>query len=217
MVMGTFDSIHDRVAQVLIGRLHVDLCAKHVRPVLKLARSHSLEHVKVFCDGPITIWADPPRFVEAAAPLPHLLDGLAVDVGLALLDEANGESEEFVEIVGRKVQAVTPVETEPPHIFLNRADELVLFDARVGVVEPKVAHRCRHGLGEAEIQADALGVPDVQIAIGLGREPREHTPAVFPVRTYSSTISRTKLGSFSGAWGPDGLVGLWWFMGPLPV
>ena len=46
----------------------------------------------------------------------------------------------------------------------------------VGVVEPQV-ELAAVLLGEAEIQADALRVADVQIPIRLGRKPRVHAPA----------------------------------------
>ena len=35
-----------------------------------------------------------------------------------------------------------------------------------------------YSCGEAEVQADALGVADVQIAVRLRRKPRVHAPAV---------------------------------------
>ena len=44
-----------------------------------------------------------------------------------------------------------------------------LFLGRVGVVEAQVALAAEL-VGEAEVQADGLGVADVQVAVGLGRK-----------------------------------------------
>ena len=47
----------------------------------------------------------------------------------------------------------------------------------IGVVEAQVALAAELG-GEAEVEADRLGVADVQVAVGLGREARVHAAAV---------------------------------------
>ena len=47
----------------------------------------------------------------------------------------------------------------------------------VGVVEAQVALAAELG-GQAEVQADGLGVADVQVAVRLGRKARVHAPAV---------------------------------------
>jgi hypothetical protein len=57
------------------------------------------------------------------------------------------------------------------HGFLDGVDVLLLFLLGVGVVEAQVAGAAV-GLRQAEVQADALGVADVQVAVGLGREAR---------------------------------------------
>jgi hypothetical protein len=40
---------------------------------------------------------------------------------------------------------------------------------RVGIVEAEVSFAAKLG-GEAEVEADGLGVADVEVAVGLGRE-----------------------------------------------
>src|SRR5262249_51692165 len=71
----------------------------------------------------------------------------------------------------------SPVETEPADVLLDRLDVLDVLLRRVRVVEAEIAAAAvllRH----AEVQADRLGVADVQVAVGLRREAREHTAAV---------------------------------------
>src|SRR5690606_13090261 len=62
-----------------------------------------------------------------------------------------------------------PVEAEPAYVFLDRGDVLGVFLGWVGVVEAQVAAAAEL-LGDAEVQADRLGVADVQVAVGFGRE-----------------------------------------------
>ncbi len=65
---------------------------------------------------------------------------------------------------------LAPVEAEPVHVALDGVDELLLLLGRIGVVETKVAVAAEL-LGNAEIEADRLGVADVQIAVRLRRKP----------------------------------------------
>src|SRR5439155_21077225 len=76
---------------------------------------------------------------------------------------------ELVEVVGRVVGVLDPVEAEPADVFLDRVDVLLLFLQRVGIVEAQVAAAAGL-LRDAEVEADRLRVPDVQVAVGLGRE-----------------------------------------------
>src|SRR3546814_12710702 len=73
-----------------------------------------------------------------------------------------------VEIV-RSVAQGGPVEAQPAHVVLDRLHEFGVFLRRVGVVEAQVAQAAELG-GDAEVQADRLGVADVKVAVGLGRE-----------------------------------------------
>ena len=53
----------------------------------------------------------------------------------------------------------------------------MLFLFRIGVVEAQIGVSAEL-VGEAEVDADRLGVADVQISIGLGRKARLHPPVV---------------------------------------
>ena len=64
---------------------------------------------------------------------------------------------------------IAPVEAEPADVVLDGSDELVLLPGRVGVIEAQVAAPAELSR-DAEIQADRLGVADMEIAVGLGRE-----------------------------------------------
>ena len=68
------------------------------------------------------------------------------------------------------VEMLAPIEAEPAHVALDRVDVFLLFLGRIGVVEAQVTAAAEF-LGDPEIQADRLGVADVQVAVGLRRKP----------------------------------------------
>src|SRR5207249_11837511 len=69
-----------------------------------------------------------------------------------------------------------PVEPQPADVLLDRLDVLDVLLRRVGVVEAEVAAAAVVP-GEAEVQANRLGVADVEVAVGLGGEPRDDPAA----------------------------------------
>src|SRR5690606_39999053 len=112
---------------------------------------------------------------------PQLFGAQVADVRLAPLDQLLGVLVELREVVRGVVEPVTPVEAQPADVLLDGLDELFLFGGRVGVVEAEVA-QAPVGFGGAEVDPDGLGVTDVQVAVGLGREAGVHPPAVPPRR-----------------------------------
>ncbi len=75
---------------------------------------------------------------------------------------------ELAEVVGGVAEAL-PVEAEPAHVVLDGVDVLLLFFLGIGVVEAQVGFAAEL-VGEAEVDADGLGVADVEVAVGLGRK-----------------------------------------------
>ncbi len=65
------------------------------------------------------------------------------------------------------MQPVGPVEAQPAHVVHDGVDVFHVFLAGVGVVEAQVAQPLVLGR-QSEIEADGLGVADVQVAVGLG-------------------------------------------------
>ena len=167
------DAVHDRVAQVQVGRGHVDLGPQRARPVGELARAHAPEEVQALLRRAPAEGAVAARLGQRAAVLARLLGREVVDVGQARADQVLGPGVEGLEVVRGEVQVGPPVEAEPAHVLLDRLDVLGLLRGRVGVVEAQVAAPAELR-GDAEVEADRLGVPDVQVAVGLGREARDH-------------------------------------------
>ena len=99
-----------------------------------------------------------------------------VDVSLAVFDQLDRPLIELIEII-RRVEKAVPLEAQPPHVVLDRVDVFGLFFLGIGVVEAQVGVAAEF-VGEAEIEADRLGVADVQIAVGLGRKAGLHAAGV---------------------------------------
>jgi hypothetical protein len=93
---------------------------------------------------------------------------------------------------------LAPVEAQPLHVGLDRLDVLELLLGRVGVVEAQVAAPAELARA-AEVEADRLGVADVQVAVRLGRERVTTRPPCFPSARSATMRSRMKFGGWSAA------------------
>ena len=71
-----------------------------------------------------------------------------------------------------------PLEAEPFHVINDGIDVLLLFLFGVGVVEAEVGGTAEF-LREAEVQADRLGVAEMEVAVGFRGEAGQDTPTVF--------------------------------------
>ena len=167
------DAVHHRVAQVHVGRAHVDLRAQYVRAVRMFAVAHLGEQAPAFGRSAVAVGRIAAGLGERAAIRAQLVGRLRVDIGMAALDQRLRELIQPVEIVGRVVLVRPPLEAEPAHRLLDRVDILLLFLRRVGVVEAQVAAPAVLG-GEAEVEADRLRMPEMKIAVRLGRKARHH-------------------------------------------
>ena len=148
-MVGVDDPVQDGIAQVDVRRGHVDPGPQHARAVLELAGTHPLEQVEVLLDRPLAPRRVAAGLGERAPVLADLVGGEVVDVGVAAPDEMDRPVVELLEVVGREVEVLAPVEPEPADVRLDGVDVLLLFLDRVRVVEAQVAapaeflRRCR--------------------------------------------------------------------------
>ena len=129
-MLGVQDAVQHRVAQVDVGRGHVDPRPQHARAVGELAGAHAREEVEVLLGRPVAPRALAAGLGERAAVLADLVGRQVVDVGLAGLDEVDGPLVELLEVVGGEVQVLAPVEAEPADVGLDGVDVLLLFLGR---------------------------------------------------------------------------------------
>ena len=169
VVGGVYNAVHDWIAQVDVGGGHVDFGAQHAAAIGECAVFHLLEEVEVFLDGAVAVRAVLARLGERAAIFPNLVRGLVIHVRQALFDERDGPFVELTEIVGSVVRLRPPVEAEPANVLLHGVHVFLLFARGVGVVVAEIALATVGG-GNAEVDADRLGVADVQVRVRLGRE-----------------------------------------------
>ena len=175
MVRDAPHAVEHRVAHVDVRRRHVDLGAQHQRPVLELAGAHPREQVEVLGHRAIAIRAVLARLGERAAVLADLVGRQAVDVGQAGRGSGAGRSRRAPR--SSRTRRAGSVQSKPSHVHvgLDRVDVLDVFLGRVGVVEAQVAAAAELA-GDAEVQADRLGVADVQVPVRLRRKARRDAP-----------------------------------------
>src|SRR5262249_11753388 len=173
LVRGLADPVHDGIAQVDVARRHVDLRPQRLRTFVEVAAAHPLEELEVLLDAPAAIRALAASFGQRPAGLAQLLERQVVHVRLARLDELYGPLVELLEVVAGVIEVPAPVEAEPADVAHDRVDVLLTLLGRIGVVEAQVAVSVEL-LRHAEVEADRLGVADVQVAVRLGRKARHH-------------------------------------------
>ena len=118
-----------------------------------------------------------PRLGEGAPVLPDLLGGQVADVGLARLDQVHGHSRTSARNSPRRKNRRSS-QSKPSQRTSAMMESTYSCSSLVGLVSSKRRlHRPPKLLGDAEIEADGLGVADVQVAVGLGRKAG-HNPAV---------------------------------------
>ena len=118
-------------------------------------------------------WAVHAWLDKVATVDPHLLGRLFVHIGVARCDEVFRRAVHEVKIiaglVGFVVAGLAPVKAQPFHAVDDGVDVFHLLFFRVGVVKTQVAHATVVAC-QAKVQANAFGMANVQVAIGLGRE-----------------------------------------------
>ena len=163
------DAIEHRIAQIDVARAHVDLGAQYARTVGKFAGAHAAKEIEIFLDAALPIRAVDAGFGQRAARGPHFFLRLVVHVGLAGTDQIFGPLVELIEIIGRVKEILAPIKSEPAHVALDGVDIFLRFLGRIGIVVAQITVAAEF-LGHAEIQANRLGVPDMQVAVRLRRE-----------------------------------------------
>ena len=177
VVGGAADAVDGRVAHIDVGAGHVDLGAQHGSAVVQFAVAHLTESCQVFCHGAAAKRAVHAGLAKVAPVGAHVFCALLVHIGVAGFDQGLGCAVHEFEVVaglvwgGRACGLVQlgPVKTQPLHRVDDAIDVFGVFFFRVGVVKAQVADAAIVAR-QPKVNANALGVPDVQIAVGLGRK-----------------------------------------------
>ena len=111
MVMGKFDSVHERVAHVHVGMRHVNLGAQHHASFWMLSLPHFLEQPQVLSDGAVAKWARGARLRGRAFLRGDVLCRLFIHVGLAILNQLDSVAVQRLEVITGVVLASVPFKT----------------------------------------------------------------------------------------------------------
>ncbi len=176
--------VENRVAQVDVARGHVDPGAQHAGALVERARPHAAQEVEILGGRAVAAGARGSGFGQRPPHRADFVGARIVDIGLPFAHQMLGPFVEPLEMIGREVQMPAPVVAEPADVSLDGLDERGLFPDRVGVVEAEMAAPAELP-GDPEIEHDRLGMADMEIAVGLGREAGHHLPGapgrdVFP-------------------------------------
>ena len=177
MVVCAANAVDGGVAHVDVGVRHVDFGAEHHAAVGVLAVFHFGKACQVFGYGAAAVGAVYPCVAKVASVLAHFFCRLLIHISQPLLNEVDGGAVHKVKVVAGVVQVrlrlagkvAFPRKAQPVHGFYDGVHIFLAFFFGVGVVKAQVAHACVV-VRQAEVQADAFGVPHVQVAVGLGRK-----------------------------------------------
>ena len=175
------DTIDHRVAHHKVRRCHVDFCPQDACPVGELTRAHTREEIEIFLHGTIAVRAFHTCLGQRSAMGTDLICREVVHIGKPLLYQCYCIFIHLLEVIRCVETAVVPREAEPADILLNGVHVLDIFLRRICIVKAQIAE-AMVVLGNAEVETDGLRVPDVQVAVRLGREARVN-PLRVPSRT----------------------------------
>ena len=135
VMRGMQDPIHHGVAEIEIGRGHVDFGTQHPAAVGEFSGPHALEKVQVFFCRTIAVRAVLSRCGQVATGFTMFICGQIANEGLAAFYQLHSPVVELIEIVGGVVFAIGPIPAKPADVFLDGLNVLRLLLDGVGVVK----------------------------------------------------------------------------------
>ena len=170
MMLGVYDPVQDGIAQIHVGRRHINFGPEHPAPVGKLAASHPPEQFKIFLRRAVAVRAVGSRLRERAAIISDFVRIQIADVGQSVFYELLGAFVHTGKII-RGIQNVFPGIAKPADVVHDCIYVLRIFLARICIVEAQVAVTAVL-FRRSKIDADRLCMSDVQIAVRLRGETR---------------------------------------------
>ena len=179
VVFGVQDAVHDGVAEVHVGRCHVDFGAEHAAAVRELTRLHATEQVEVLLHAAVAVRTLRAGCSRHSPTLADLLLCLVIDIRETVLNELLGPQVELVEVVGSVVFR-RPLEAQPLDVLADGVHIFGVFLHGIRVVKAEVGLSAIF-LSNTEVQTDGLGVADMQVTVRLWWESRLYSAIVLPV------------------------------------
>ena len=110
---------------------------------------------------------------QIAAGVVDFLAALVIHIGQTHADQLAGKFIKFREIVGSEMDRFLPLESQPFHIIQDGIHKFLVFLGGVRIIETHIGGAMIL-FAQSEIQADALHMTDVKIAVRFRRETGEH-------------------------------------------
>ena len=139
MVVRETDPVQRRVAQVDVGRGHVDARAQHHAALGVRAGAHLLQQFAALLGRARAVRRVAAGLGQGPAGRAHLLGARLVDIGVPQPHQILRARVQVLEVVGREVQVVLlrigPVESQPAYRIEDRVDVFLVLARRIGIVE----------------------------------------------------------------------------------
>ena len=113
------DTIHDRIAEMHVGRRHIYLRTEHTRTLIKLTCIHPFKQIKIFLHRAATIRAFHSRHCGTPLLFGYLFRCLVIYISLTLFNQAHSQIIELREIVTCVIFTVSPIKSEPMYILAD--------------------------------------------------------------------------------------------------
>ena len=188
------NSINSRITHVQIWRRHIDFCSQNVASFWKFAVTHPCKKVEIFLHWPLPVRTVFTWFGESAPEPSHFICIEVADIGLANFDQLDGIFIKLIKIVGGVKKIITPVKSQPFDIFKNGLYISILFLAGIGVVKTHMTDAGRVFQGDAEVEADGLGVTDMEETVWLRRKTSHQPTVIFVITQILSNNCPDKVG-----------------------
>lgn len=118
---------------------------------------------------PVTIRTLLARLGQSSPAQTDLLRALTVHISLSGQNQLLGERIQLFKIIGCVKFPVFPVTAEPLHVLADGIDIFRVFLHRVRIVKAQIALAAILP-GQSEVDADGLGMPNMQVAVGFRRK-----------------------------------------------
>ena len=146
-----------------------------------------MEELHVLFDAAVAVGARAGRLAGiVAAVFLHFVASQIFDISLAHFNHLFGEGVNLVVVVACE-KFFFPFKAEPLHVFADGIDIFHIFLGRVRVVEAEV-RKATELLGGTEVQADGLGMANVNVAVRFGRETRQHVIALAGLEVVNDNV-----------------------------
>jgi len=172
MVLNIADSVEHRVPHIKIARGQVNLRPECILSLRELARLHPSKQFQALFHRTV-----PPRALCRGSGIPsispELLRRKFTNIGQSPLDQVLRQFVGLLKIIRTIIETVSPVKAQPVDILLDGIHILCVLLGRVGVIHTQIADAVVL-FRRTEINGQRLAMSDMEVAVGLWREPGVH-------------------------------------------